>query len=312
MTLARTVFFGTPSFAVPIFEALREVSNVVAVVCQPDKPVGRGLSVQAPPVKVAAMAAGIPVVQPTKLRNGEFAAWLREQSADVAVVAAYGRILPDDVLAAPRLGCVNAHASLLPRYRGAAPIQWAIVRGETQSGVCLMQMDAGLDTGDVLSVHSTQIGAEETAGELMTRLSLLAADALRADWSAFLAGNLKRMPQDHSLATLAPLLKKEDGLIDWRKTNREIHDLVRGVSPWPGAATVLRGKPLKVHKVSRVEIAASHAPGEVFFADRSRVLVATGEGAIELIDVQPEGKRIQRATDLVNGRALAVGDRLGT
>ena len=214
MTLARTVFFGTPSFAVPIFEALREVSNVVAVVCQPDKPVGRGLSVQAPPVKVAAMAAGIPVVQPTKLRNGEFAAWLREQSADVAVVAAYGRILPDDVLAAPRLGCVNAHASLLPRYRGAAPIQWAIVRGETQSGVCLMQMDAGLDTGDVLSVHSTQIGAEETAGELMTRLSLLAADALRADWSAFLAGNLKRMPQDHSLATLAPLLKKEDGLID--------------------------------------------------------------------------------------------------
>lgn len=220
MTLARTVFFGTPSFAVPIFEALREVSNVVAVVCQPDgKPVGRGLSVQAPPVKVAAMAAGIPVVQPTKLRNGEFAAWLREQSADVAVVAAYGRILPDDVLAAPRLGCVNAHASLLPRYRGAAPIQWAIVRGETQSGVCLMQMNTGLDTGDVLSVHSTQIGAEETAGELMTRLSLLAADALRADWSAFLAGNLKRMPQDHSLATLAPLLK-EDGLIDWRKTNR--------------------------------------------------------------------------------------------
>src|SRR6185312_2298719 len=186
----RAIFFGTPALSVPSLEALASIANVVGVVCQPDKPVGRGMKLAAPPVKERALAMGLPVVQPTKLRTGEFAQWVREQNADVALVIAYGRILPQDVLDAPRLGCVNVHASILPKYRGAAPIAWAIVRGETETGVTLMKMDAGMDTGDMLEIRKTPIGQDETAGELGVRLGELGATAVREGLPRYVRGEL--------------------------------------------------------------------------------------------------------------------------
>jgi len=211
----RAVFFGTPDIAVPALRALNEISSIVAVVCQPDRPAGRGLELRAPPVKRAALELGLQVHQPAKVKTPEFAAWLRELEADVALVLAYGRILPQGVLDAPRRGCMNLHASILPKYRGAAPINWAIVRGETETGVCLMQMDAGMDTGPVLSCHRIPIGAEETAGELADRIGLLAAEVVRADMAGAVDELLTPEPQDPSRATTAPMLSKDHGLVPW-------------------------------------------------------------------------------------------------
>ena len=218
----RAVFFGTPHFAVPCLDALAEIAEVAAVVCQPDRPQGRGLELQAPPVKVRATELGIVVHQPTKLRTGEFAAWLREQKADVALVVAYGRILPKDVLDAPRLNCVNVHASLLPRLRGAAPITWAVVRGEPETGITLMQMDEGMDTGAMLEQLKTPIDPEETAGELSERLAAMGALAVRKGLPKFVAGGYTPIAQDHAAHTVAPILKKEDGRIDWTKDARAV------------------------------------------------------------------------------------------
>lgn len=310
----RAVFFGTPQFAVPCLDALADVAEVVAVVCQPDKPQGRGLELAAPPVKERAIELGIPVVQPTKLKTGEFAAWLRDQKVDVALVVAYGRILPKDVLEAPRLGCVNVHASLLPKYRGAAPITWAIVRGEPETGITLMQMDEGMDTGAMLEQLKTEIVADETAGELAERLSALGALAVRKGLPKYVAGGYTPIAQDHAKHTVAPILKKEDGRIDFTKPARVIHDHVRGMSPWPGAFTTSRGKGLKVHTTHVTDLpsgAKSAAPGTVVLADKSRVVVACGERAIELTRVQLEGKKAISASDWYAGRGVAEGDVLG-
>lgn len=309
----RAVFFGTPQFAVPCLDALVEIADVAAVVCQPDRPQGRGLELTPPPVKQRATELGITVVQPTKLRTGEFAAWLREQRADVALVVAYGRILPPDVLGAPRLGCVNVHASLLPKYRGAAPITWAVVHGEPESGVTLMQMDEGMDTGAMLERFATPIGADETAGELGERLAGLGALAVRRGLPRYVAGGYTPEPQDHARATLAPILKKEDGRIDFAKAARRVHDHVRGMSPWPGAFTTARGKGLKVHatRVTDAPSGVAAEPGTVVLADKSRVVVACGERAVELLRVQLEGKRVVSAADWYAGRGVAEGDRLG-
>ena len=215
-TAFRALFYGTPELSVPSLDALVGVATVVGVVCQPDKPASRGLKLTAPPVKQRAEALGIPVVQPTKLRTGEFAAWVRAQNVDVALVIAYGRILPQDVLDGPRLGCVNVHASILPKYRGAAPITWAIVRGERETGITLMKMDAGMDTGDILTVHPTPIDADETAGELGARLSRIAAECTQKDAPAWVRGELSPRPQDPAAATVAPLLdRREMGRVDW-------------------------------------------------------------------------------------------------
>jgi methionyl-tRNA formyltransferase len=305
----RAVFFGTPQFAVPCLEALAEMADVAAVVCQPDRPQGRGLELTAPPVKQRALALGIPVVQPTKLRTGEFAAWLREQNADVALVVAYGRILPKDVLAAPRLGCVNVHASLLPRYRGAAPITWAVVHGEPETGITLMQMDEGMDTGAILEQLPTPIGPDETAGELSERLSALGALAVRRGLVRYVAGGYTPVAQDDAAATLAPILKKEDGRIDFAKPARAVHDHVRGMSPWPGASTTARGRGLKVHATRVIDLPS--APGTVVLADPSRVVVACAERAIELVRVQVEGKKAIQAGDWFSGRGVQEGDVLG-
>lgn len=314
MTSPRAVFMGTPQFAVPCLEALTEIAEVVAVVCQPDKPVGRGLELTAPPVKRRALELGLTVVQPTKLRTGEFAAWLREQRADVALVVAYGRILPKDVLDAPRLGCVNVHASILPRYRGAAPITWAVVHGEPESGVSLMKMDEGMDTGDVLDVLTAPIGEDETAGELSERLSALGALAVRKGLPRYLAGELTAAPQDHAKATTAPMLQKSDGKMDFARPARAVHDHVRGMTPWPGAFTSVRGKTLKVHRTAVTDLpaaAAPAAPGTVVLADKHRVVVACGERAVELQRVQLEGKKQVSAGDWFLGRGVAEGDVLG-
>ncbi|MDB4942288.1 MAG: Methionyl-tRNA formyltransferase [Labilithrix sp.] len=308
----RAVFFGTPQFAVPCLDALTEIAEVVAVVCQPDKPQGRGLEVAPPPVKKRALELGLTVVQPTKLRTGEFAAWLREQQADVALVVAYGRILPKDVLDAPRLGCVNVHASLLPKLRGAAPITWAIVRGEPETGVTLMQMDEGMDTGAMLQTFTTPITEEETAGELSERLSALGALATRKGLPTYVNGGFVPVPQDHARATSAPMLKKEDGRMDFGKPARAVHDHVRGMTPWPGASTTARGKLLKVHGTRVTDVPKkSIAPGTVVFADKSRVVVACAERGIELLRVQLEGKKPVSAGDWFLGRGIAEGDVLG-
>ena len=308
----RALFFGTPDIAVPSLRSLRTVADVPAVVCQPDRPAGRGLQLQAPAVKVAAMELGIPVVQPTKIRTPEFCAWIAEQRADVAIVLAYGRILPPAVLAAPARGCLNLHASILPRYRGAAPINWAIVRGETETGMSLMQMDEGLDTGPVFTVQRIPIGENETAGELAVRLGALAAELVARDVPRVVRGELAATAQDHAAATLAPLLEKEHGRIDWEKSTAEVHNHVRGMSPWPSAFTRVGSKLLKVLATRRTTFAPPSAPpGTIVAADASGVLIACADGVIELLRAQVEGKKPLDARDLVAGRTLTRGARLG-
>jgi methionyl-tRNA formyltransferase len=306
----RSLFFGTPQFAVPCLDALAKISEIAGVVCQPDKPHGRGMQLMPPPVKVRATELGLPVVQPTKLRTGEFGAWVRAQNADVALVVAYGRILPKDVLEGPRRGCVNVHASLLPKYRGAAPITWAVVHGESETGVTLMLLDEGMDTGAMLEAFPAPIGPDETAGELSERLARVGAGAVTTGLPRYVAGGYTPIPQDDARATLAPMLKKEDGAIDWSKPARRIHDHVRGMNPWPGAFTSFRGKTVKIHK-TKVENVAGPA-GAVLIADKSRLLVGTGDGAVDLVTIQLEGKKPMRGADWVIGRGIAEGDVLQT
>jgi len=308
----RALFFGSPAFAVPSLDALHALADVVGVVCQPDKPAGRGLAMAAPATKVRASELGLPVVQPTKLRTGEFAAWVRAQAVDVALVVAYGRILPRDVLDGPRLGCVNVHGSLLPKYRGAAPIAWAVVHGESESGVTLMKLDEGMDTGPTFARVATPVGPDETAGELAERLARLGAEAVTEWLPAYVAGRCSLEPQDDARATTAPMLEKEQGRIDWAKNAQAVHDHVRGMSPWPGAFTVARGKTLKVRATRVVNGSAAGAvPGQVVVADKSRVMVACGEACVDLVTVQPEGKRPISGAEWVMGRGIAEGDRLG-
>jgi methionyl-tRNA formyltransferase len=304
----RIIFMGTPDFAVPTLDALVAGGHeILAVVAQPDKPAGRGNHMQSPPTIERARALGLPTRQPKALRSGPFPAWFTSADADVAVVVAYGRILPLALLQAPRRGCLNVHASLLPKLRGAAPIQWSVIRGEAQTGVTIMQMDEGLDTGDMLATAATPIGPDETSAELWARLSQSGARLLvetldRLDTIAPIA-------QDHAAATLAPPLTKETGRIDWSQPAQRIHDLVRGTIPWPGATTALRGQPLKIHQ-TRIS-AGQGEPGQVLVAGK-QVIVATGDGAIELLRVQLPGKGVQpAAAALVNGARLTVGERLG-
>jgi methionyl-tRNA formyltransferase len=308
----RALFFGSPAFAVPSLDALRAVADIAGVVCQPDKPAGRGLALTAPAVKTRAVELGLPVVQPTKLRTGEFGAWVRGQDLDVALVVAYGRILPKDVLLGTRLGCVNVHASLLPKYRGAAPVAWAIVNGESSTGVTLMKLDEGMDTGPTFARVVTPIGPDESAGDLSGRLARLGADALSEWLPKYLVGACRLEPQDNAQATLAPMLEKRHGRIDWTKRAQELHDHVRGMSPWPGAFTTLRAHTVKVHATRVVAGQRTGArAGEVLVADKSRVLVACGELCVELLTVQPEGKRAMAASDWVIGRGVAEGDLFG-
>ena len=309
----RAVFMGTPAFAVPALAALADVCEIVAVVSQPDRPSGRGMGVVPTPVKAEAVARGLGVHQPTRVRDGSFAAWLRELRADVALVVAYGRILPPDVLRAPRRGCVNVHASLLPRHRGAAPIQWAVLSGDRETGVSLMQMDEGMDTGPVLAQRMTPIGPDERADELAGRLSLLGAALVREELPRFLAGQLHGVSQDAAQATMAPMLTKEMSRIDWHGAAEQIHAHVRGLQPWPGAATTLAARRWIIHRSSleQAPVLLAGVPGEVVAVTRECIWVATGAGAVGLTEVQLEGKKRSSARDFLAGHPVRVGMLLG-
>lgn len=306
----RTLFFGTPVIAVPALEALCEISEVAAVLCQPDRPAGRGLTVTAPPVKVRALELGLAVHQPEKIRTRELSSWAETLRTDVALVIAYGRILGPGLLAAPRRGCMNLHASLLPKYRGAAPINWAIVRGETETGISLMQMDEGMDTGPVYTRSVIGIGPDENAGELSERLGALAADVVRRDLARAVAGELEAEPQDDRAASAAPMLDKNDGRVDWSLPAARVHDHARGMTPWPGAHSVLGGRRFKLLTTRLLAPGdAQGAPGEIVAIQEGRAVIACGQGAIALLRGQIEGKKALDAAQLAAGRTIAPGMR---
>ncbi|MFO0684640.1 MAG: methionyl-tRNA formyltransferase [Sandaracinus sp.] len=312
MHRARALFFGTPDIAVPSLEALASIADVVRVISQPDRPAGRGNKVQPTPVHAAADRLGLPVMQPVKVRTPELAAELRALEADVAIVIAYGRILPKALLEAPRLGCLNLHASLLPRWRGAAPIQWSIVSGDRETGVCLMQMDEGLDTGPVLARSQRPIGPDETAGELFAALGLDAAELVRTELPRFLRGELTPIPQPSEGVTLARMLEKSDALLDFTQPARAIHDRVRGLTPWPGAETRIAGQRVKVHATRVAEDDGERgAPGTLVAITAEGIEVACGRGLVRLVELQLEGKKRARAADVANGLRLAIGARFG-
>jgi len=308
----KILFYGTPDFAVTVLDALVEAGHeIVCVVAQPDKPKGRGKKLVSPPTVERARALGIPTRQPRAVRRGPFVEWATtECEADVGVVVAYGRILIDALLAAPTHGCINVHASLLPRYRGAAPIQWSIIEGESETGVCTMQMDSGLDTGDVLMRRATPILDEDTGPALWDRLAGLGA-ALMVETLEQLP-TLTPQPQDDAAATHAPMLTKADGVLDWSWPARRVHDRVRGVNPWPSGQTTLRGELLKVHRTRLVPDADTGGAAAGTVVETSpRLLVACGAGALEVVEAQLPGKPRRPARDIVNGARLEVGEVLG-
>jgi methionyl-tRNA formyltransferase len=306
------IFCGTPQFAVPTLEAVVDARfRVRLVVTQPDRPRGRGMEMSAPPVKQLAQKLGLEVTQPDKIKNNlEFRARLEEIKPQVIVVVGYGRIIPQWMIDLPPLGDINLHASLLPKYRGAAPVQWAIAMGETITGVTTMRIDAGLDTGNILLQHETPIAPEDTAETLGPRLAQMGAPLMVETLRGLQTGTITPRKQDNAQATLAPILKKEDGLMDFRRSAREIRNRLRGFQPWPGAYTTFRGKNLNVWAASAVESSAL-APGELR-VDNDRLLVGCGEGsALELLTVQPEGKKRMAARDFVHGYHPKSGEKLG-
>jgi len=308
----RAIFFGTPAIAVPSLEALASIAEIPFVVCQPDRPAGRGLEMRAPPVKERALALGLRVEQPLKVKTSEFAELIASADADVALVIAYGRILTKAVLEAPRRGCMNLHASILPKYRGAAPITWSIVNGESETGISLMQMDEGMDTGPVFTRHVIPIRGDATADELAVELGALAALVVRHDLERAVRGEMEATAQDHASATMAPILEKEHGRIDWNKPARRVHDHVRGMTSWPGAFTTLGGKTLKVLS-ARVEIEQGvlGPPGEVIVADKRGVQIACSSGSVSMVRAQMEGRKPSASQDLVSGRVITKGSVLG-
>ena len=305
----RLVFLGTPAFAAPSLERLAAVGrSPLLVVTQPDRPLGRGLREAMSPVKEVALRLGIPVAQPERVRRPEAVEMLRSLAPDVMVVVGYGQIIPQSVIDIPRLGIVNVHSSILPKYRGAAPAQWAIANGETRTGITTMRIDAGLDTGDILLARETEIGPEETAVELNARLAVLGADLLIETLDGLEAGRIVPRKQDSAQATLAPLLKKEDGRIDWRQSAESIHNRIRGLQPWPGAYTTFRGQTLHIWR-AKAKVGQALSPGNLL--GFKPLTVACGAGALELGEVQLEGRRRMSAADFANGHRLTDLDILG-
>lgn len=306
----RLIFCGTPQFAVPTLEALARAHEVALVVTQPDRPRGRGMETALSPVKQKAVELGLPVSQPEKIKaNEEFRAELQRLAPDAIVVVGYGRIIPGWMLKLPRHGNLNLHASLLPKYRGAAPIQWAIARGETVTGNTVMRIDEGLDTGAILLQREEPIRPDDTAMTLSPRLAAAGAELMLEALRGLERGSIAPRPQDHAQATLAPILKKKDGRIDWQRTVAEIHNRLRGFQPWPGAFTSFRGKALNVIAARPVDLTAEPiAPGALRI-ESGRLLAGCGQStALEVLEVQPEGKRKMSARDLINGYRVKSGD----
>jgi methionyl-tRNA formyltransferase len=300
----RVVFMGSPEFAVPCLHALAGAHEVVLAVSQPDKPAGRGSQLHAPAVKIAAQQLGIPVIQPRSARTGELAEALVQSGAELAVVVAYGKILPKPVLDALPRGCINVHASILPKYRGAAPVQWAVINHEPETGVAIMQLDEGMDTGPVLLERRVAIDPDETSGELLARLAPIGAAALLEA----MAAPLEPKPQDHAAASHAPMLTKADGAIEFTKPAAAVAARIRGVDPWPGAQASLRGQTIKLFR-ARAR-AGQGKPGEVIAIDRDGLHVATADGVVTIRDIQAPGRKRLSAAQFASGRGVAVGDVL--
>ena len=305
----RIVFMGTPDFAVPSLQALIDAGHdVCAVYTQPDKPQGRKQILTAPPVKTLALEHDIPVFQPNTLKNEDEQARLRELAPEVIIVVAYGKLLPKAVLDIPPHGCINVHGSLLPRWRGAAPIQWAVIAGDEKAGVTTMQMAEGLDTGDMLLTYETAVGETETAGELFDRLAQAGAELLTQ--TLVKLDEITPRPQDDAQSCYAHMLDKQMAVIDWSKSAHEIDCLIRGLNPWPIALTTLSGERLKVFAAEKA--AGNGEPGTVLEADPKKGLtVACGEGALKLIEIQLVGGKRMKATDFLRGHVIEVGTKLG-
>jgi methionyl-tRNA formyltransferase len=309
----KLVFCGTPQFSVPTLLALIDAGHEIALVLtQPDRPSGRGMQLFAPPVKQMAEAAGLEILQPEKIKtNEDLRARLTATAPDAIIVVAYGRIIPKWMLDLPRHGNLNLHGSLLPKYRGAAPIQWAIARGETVTGVTTMRLDEGLDTGDTLLRREVPIGAAETAEDLYPKLAGIGAEVMIQTLAGLESGAIKLQKQDHGAATLAPILTRDDGKIDFSWSAKEIYDRWRGFQPWPGAWTTLSGKKLLISRLLPAHVSATAEPGQLHL-DQSRLFASCGEGTwISLDEVQIEGKRRMPAEDFLRGFPMKSGDRLG-
>lgn len=308
----KIVFMGTPDFAVPSLDILvKNGYEVASVVTQPDKPKGRGNKLTPPPVKEYALNNNIPVLQPEKVKTGTFAQQLREIAPDLLVTVAYGRILPQEVLDIPPYGCVNVHGSLLPKYRGAAPIQWSVINGDSITGITTMYTDIGMDTGDMLLKREVEIGINETAGELHDKLSIIGAEVLLETLKELEKGTLVRIPQPADEATYVTMISKETGRIDWSKTMEQIHNLVRGTDPWPGAYTFYKGERMRVWKTEYSNIEKASKPGEIIEVKKEGILVGTGKGNIMLKEIQfDSGKRL-KVEQYLAGHLIDKGELLG-
>ena len=312
MSRLRAVFMGTPDFAVPCLDRLvADGHEVAAVVTQPDRPKGRGQKLAPSPVKEAAVGYGLPVLQPEKIRTAGFQAAMAALAPAVVVVVAFGQFLPKELLVLPPLGCVNVHASLLPRYRGAAPIHWAVMNGETTTGVTTMHMDIGMDSGDMILKAEIAIGPDDTTGEVHDRLKELGAAVLSETLARLADGTAPRTPQDGTAATYAPLLTRAVERIDWSRPATAVHNQVRGLSPWPGAYCLYAGRPLKVWRSEAVAtVPGGGLPGRVVAADDVGAVVLTGAGAVRLTEVQPENRRRMGMGEYSRGYGLTVGETL--
>ena len=311
----KIIFMGTPDFAVAALDALCAAGqNVILAVTQPDRQKGRGRKVIQKPVSVCAQKWGVPVFQPARIREPEAVEKIRSLQPDLIVVAAFGQILPQELLDIPRLGCVNIHASLLPGLRGAAPIQWAVINGDAESGVTLMQMNAGLDTGDILFQEKVAIGPQETGESLYEKLAELGGQMIVRYLPAIESGDINPVPQDDERSSYAPMLRKEMGEIDWAMPAAQIERRLRGMLPWPGAYTKLDGHVLKVWKAEVAEPeqdAGPVLPGTVLYTDKSRICVRTGDGVLALLEVQAEGKKRMGTDAFLRGTKIPAGTLLG-
>lgn len=308
MSKLKTIFMGTPDFAVPCLEVLQAKTEVLAVITQPDRPKGRGHNLQASPVKQKALEYNLPVLQPEKIKTEEFTAELERLQPDLIVVVAFGQILSQRILDIPPLGCVNVHASLLPRYRGAAPIHWSIINGEKETGVTTMLMDAGLDTGDMLLKDKVAITEEMTTEELHDQLMAMGGKLLAETIDGLANGTITPEKQDDSISNYAGMLNKETGHVDWSKSAVEIHNLIRGLNSWPVAWSMKDGKNYKFWRTKVENRNSDKAPGTVVELRKNSFCLATGEGLLEVLEIQPPSKKRMSAGDLLRGHGVAVGD----
>jgi methionyl-tRNA formyltransferase len=307
----RIIFMGTPDFAAATLKALIDgPDEVVALVTQPDRAKGRGKKLSPPPAKVLAEAADIPVLQPIKIKTEEFCNGLLTYRPDLIVVAAYGRILPKSILELAPLGCINVHGSLLPQYRGAAPIQWSVLNGDETTGVTIIQMNEGMDTGDILLKASIKTEPEETAGSLFDKLAVLGSETLLKAIKGLQDGTLIPVSQNHELATVAPMLKKDDGLIDWHKDAKNIECLIRGLDPWPTAYCLLNSKRVRLFRPEVLHKESDAQPGTVLQADKRGIFIACGNNTLVIKEIQPEGKKRMPVESFLCGHPIAAGTLL--